>query len=391
MATHYDYLLIGGGMAAAAAARGIRETAGSGSVALLSRENDRPYNRPPLSKALWRGEPVASIWRDADLAGVGLLSGRDAVWLDPAGHRVRDDRGDEYGYGKLLLATGGTPRKPPFASERLIAFRTFADYERLRALAPSGARAVVVGGGFIGSEIAAALASNGVSVTLVFPEDGVCARALPKELSAHVTERYRAQGVRVLAGNMVTGLQDAGSKCTVRTRGGEVVDAEAVVVGIGIEPETALAQKAGLLVADGILVDATLRTSHADIYAAGDVASFPDPVLGRQRRVEHEDNANAMGLLAGQAMAGQPAPYDHQPFFYSDLFDMGYEAVGDVDTRLETVIDWQQPFAEGVVYFLREARVRGVLLWNRFGHVDAARELIAEPGPVEPAGLRGRI
>jgi NADPH-dependent 2,4-dienoyl-CoA reductase/sulfur reductase-like enzyme len=163
------------------------------------------------------------------------------------------------------------------------------------------------------------------------------------------------------------------------------------LAGAGIEPNVDLARKAGLAVENGIVVDELLRTSHPDIYAAGDVASFHNPALGKRIRVEHEDNANTMGKAAGRNMAGSAEPYRHLPFFYSDLFEFGYEAVGELDSRLETFADWKQPNKEGVVYYLREGRVRGVLLWNVWGKVDAARELIASPGPFSADSLKGRL
>jgi 3-phenylpropionate/trans-cinnamate dioxygenase ferredoxin reductase component len=164
------------------------------------------------------------------------------------------------------------------------------------------------------------------------------------------------------------------------------------VAGIGIEPNIELAQAAGLKVENGIVVNEFLQTgTNPHIYAAGDAAKFYNPALGNYLRVEHEDNANTMGRIAGRNMAGKSEPYNHLPFFYSDLFDLGYEAVGEVDARLESFADWKSPFKEGVVYYLRAGRVRGVLLWNVWGKVDAARSLIAEPGPFEPGDLKGRL
>jgi NADPH-dependent 2,4-dienoyl-CoA reductase/sulfur reductase-like enzyme len=173
--------------------------------------------------------------------------------------------------------------------------------------------------------------------------------------------------------------------------GDQVLEVDGVVAGIGVRPNVTLAQDAGLTIEDGIRVDASLRTSHPDIFAAGDVASLRHPVLGHPVRVEHEDNANTMGRLAGRSMAGEKVVFDHLSMFYSDLFELGYEAVGDLDPRLETVADWKEPFRQGVVYYLQEGRVRGVLLWNVWEQVDAARALILERGPFRAANLKGRI
>jgi NADPH-dependent 2,4-dienoyl-CoA reductase/sulfur reductase-like enzyme len=180
----------------------------------------------------------------------------------------------------------------------------------------------------------------------------------------------------------------------VRTDGGREVVADGVVAGVGIEPNAQLARRAGLGSAGdtgGIAVDELLHAGHPDIFAAGDVAAFLDPLLGTRRRAEHEDNANKMGTAAGRNMAGAREEYAHSPFFYSDLFDLGYEAVGELDPRLEIVADWKEPYREGVVYYLREGRVRGVLLWNVWGQVEAARRLIAEPGPFRAEDLKGRL
>ena len=177
----------------------------------------------------------------------------------------------------------------------------------------------------------------------------------------------------------------------LRTKSGEKVEVDGIVAGIGIEPNVDLAKAAGLRVENGVVVDEFLRTDRHEIFAAGDVANFYNPALGKRLRVEHEDNANTMGTAAGRNMAGKDQPYHHLPFFYSDLFDLGYEAVGDLDGRMQTVEDWKEPFREGVVYYLRDGRVRGVLLWNVWEQVDNARKLIAEPGPFRPQDLKGRL
>jgi len=388
---HYPYLVIGGGMTADAAVRGIRELDGNGPIGLIGAETDPPYSRPPLSKALWKGEPFESVWRKTSEAGVDLHLGRRATTLDLRGKRVVDDRGTDYTFGKLLLATGGTPRRLPFGGEDVIYFRTLEDYRRLRALAEQGKTFAVIGGGFIGSEIAAALAMQGCKVTMLFPEEGIGTRLFPAELARFLLDYYRGKGVDARPGEQVTGLSRSGSQVILETKSGLRATVDAVVAGLGIIPDTDLAKAAGLEVEDGVLVDDHLRTTHPDVFAAGDVARFSVPALGTRIRVEHEDNALTMGRAAGRGMAGDASAYTHLPSFYSDLFELGYEAVGDMDPRGQTVADWKEPFREGVVYYLRDGRVRGVLLWNVWGQVDAARALIAEPGPFTPQALLGRL
>lgn len=384
------YLIVGGGMTADAAIRGIREADATGTIGVIGAESDPPYNRPPLSKGLWKGDPETSIWRPPAPAGVTFHLGRRAVGLDAQAKRVTDDQGTSYAFSKLLLATGGAPRRLPLEAEDIIYFRTLADYRRLRALTREPRRFGVLGGGFIGTEIAAALRMQGCDVVMLVPESGLCARVFP-DLSAFVSDYYRQKGIEVRTGEGVGGLDRGGDRTVLRTTGQHSITVDTVVAGLGIQPSVELAQQAGLRVENGIVVDENCRTSHPAVYAAGDVASFHNPALGARIRVEHEDNANAMGAATGRNMAGQATPYHHLPFFYSDMFELGYEAVGELDARLETVSDWKEPFREGVVYYLKGGRVRGALLWNTWGQVDAARALIAEPGPFRANDLKGRI
>jgi len=302
----------------------------------------------------------------------------------------------DYTFDKLLLATGGAPRRLPFGGDHIVYFRTVADYRRLRSLAERGRQFAVIGGGFIGAQIAAGLAMNGCAVTVAFPEEALGSRVFPRELGLSLNSYYEEKGVRLLAKHEVVGVTPRGKRLAVEVRpidGGAAheVLVDGVVAGIGIQPNVELARAAGLGVDDGILVDELLRTSHLDIFAAGDVASFLSPALGMRVRVEHEDNANSMGRAAGRAMAGAAEPYHHLPFFYSDLFELGYEAVGQIDSRLEVVADWRTPNREGVVYYLQDGRVRGVLLLNVWEQVDAARRLISEPGPFRAVELKGRL
>jgi 3-phenylpropionate/trans-cinnamate dioxygenase ferredoxin reductase component len=386
----YKYLIIGGGLAGDAATKGIRELDPDGSIGLISLEPDPPYVRPSLSKGLWKGRPEQKIWRKTE-ERAELHLGCRVKQIDPEKKVVRDEQGNEYRYEKLLLATGGTPNRLPFGGEDILYFRTFRDYKQLRAWAEQGNRFAVIGGSFIGSELAAALTMVGKKVTMIFPDLAICSSIFPSDVARYLNDYYREKGVEVVTGDTVTALERKGDGLVIRTQSGHTFDVDGVVAGIGIRPNLELAEQAGLHIEKGIVVDEHLQTSAPYVYAAGDAANFYHHALGKRVRVEHEDNAVHMGKLAGRNMAGAGETYTHAPMFYSDLFDLGYEAVGDLSSKMETVTDWQEPFQKGVIYYLEGQRVRGVLLWNVWDQVDNARALIQEPGPFTAADLRGRL
>lgn len=388
----FNYLILGAGLAGSVAAKGIRSRDAKGTIALLGAEPHPPYDRPPLSKDLWTGKKSPEeIWRDIESLHTTLFPGRHATAIDVQKKTVRDDHGDHFHYGKLLIATGGAPRRiAGLDSERVIYYRTLDDYRALRDALHKDMRVVVIGAGFIGSEIAAALAMNGARVTLLIDGEFIGERVYPRALAGFVTNYFREKGVEIRAHSRVAGGSASGEGVTLQLENGRNVEAEWVVAGLGITPNVQLAQAAGLKVDNGVIVDEQLRAAP-DIWVAGDAANYPDATLGEHRRVEHEDAALTMGEHAGQNMAGANAPYRHLPYFYSDLFDLGYEAVGELDARLQTLEDWKEPFREGVVYYLKDGRVRGVLLWNVWEKKDAARELIAQRGPFEEKDLRGRL
>jgi 3-phenylpropionate/trans-cinnamate dioxygenase ferredoxin reductase subunit len=400
---HYSYLILGGGMAGQAAIQGMREIDHDNPIGVIGQEAHKPYKRPPLSKDLWKGKGLETIWYKSDMPLVEFHLGRTAQRIDAARKQVVDEHGDVYTYNKLLLATGGTPRllgRGP-ADPNIIYFRTLDDYQRLRAQAEAGKRFGVIGGGFIGSELAAALAMNGKQVIMALLEDGIAGRILPADSAAFLNEYYRQHGVTVLPHTEVVSIERQGKVILLRTKdiasGQQRTDeVEAVVAGLGVTPNIDLAREAGLTVEDGVVVDKFLRTSQPDIYAAGDIALAYNSALGRAVRVEHENNARVMGKAAGKAMAQhltgvEAEPYDYLPFFYSDLFDVGYEAVGQVDARLQTVSYWEKPHEKGVIYYLKDERVRGALMWNVWKYVDTARALIAEKGPLAPQDLAQRV
>jgi NADPH-dependent 2,4-dienoyl-CoA reductase/sulfur reductase-like enzyme len=390
---NYHYLIIGGGMAAASAVEGIRELDLVGSIGLISAELDAPYNRPPLSKSLWKGKALDSIWRKLENKQVNFHLGKTVKEIDAVQKRVIDDTGNVFTYEKLLLATGGRPRRLPFDDGSIIYFRTLSDYRELRKLTDTetGMRFAVIGGGFIGSEIAAALTLIGKEVIMIFPGNYVGERIFPASYARYLTNYFINKRVGVLEGEEVIGLETIGNQHILKTSAKREISVDGVIAGLGIEPNVELAQTIGLKVENGIVVDEFLRTSDTNIYAAGDVAAFFNPALNKRIRVEHEDNANTMGAMAGRNMTGKAEHYHHLPLFYSDLFDIGYEALGEIDSRLETFIDWKRVNQEGVIYYLQNDSVRGVLLLNVWGKIDAAREIIAEPGPFTPSSLKGRI
>ena len=388
----YDYLIIGAGMTADAAAKAIRKADAAASIGMVGDERQAPYERPPLTKALWKGDkPVDSIDLGTDRSGAVLHLERRIEVLDRDDRSARDDHGDIYRYRRLLLATGATPRKLPFAGDRVINYRTLDNYLALRRYAVPGAKIAVVGGGFIGAEIAASLSAVGCQVTMMFPGVSLGAGRFPAALAKFIDGYYRERGVTLMPGvKVVDGRADADG-VEVALSDGTTCRADAVVAGLGVTPNTGLAERAGLRVDNGVVVDEQLRSSDSDIFAAGDVANFHNAALDLRQRVEHENAAISMGEHAGRAMTGAGEAYTLLPYFYSDLFDLGYEAVGLLDDRLDIVENWTVPYREGVVYYIDDGRVRGVLLWNVWGQVDAARELIAERGPHDAENVRGRL
>jgi NADPH-dependent 2,4-dienoyl-CoA reductase/sulfur reductase-like enzyme len=387
----YQYLIVGGGLTGDSAVQGIRELDANGTIGMFSMELDPPYTRPHLSKGLWKGRPLEKIWRNTQKLDVAMHLGSRLVHLDPLEKCVRDEQGEEYSFDKLLLATGGSVNRLPYGGDNVIYFRDLHDYHRLRALSDQKERFLVIGGGFIGSEIAAALTMVGKKVVMVFPDQSIGANIYPNDLSHFLTDYYRDKSVDVLTNDSVEDLQKDGSRITVRTRSGRSFDVDGVVAGIGIRPNTQLAEQSGLQVDNGIIVDEHLLTAAQGVYAAGDIANFYHVALGRRVRVEHEDNAIHMGKLAGRNMAGADDSYTHIPMFYSDLFDLGYEAVGDISSKLQTVEDWQEPFKKGVIYYLDQEHVRGVLLWNVWDQLANARALLMDGGPFQALDLKGKI
>ena len=401
----YDYVIVGAGVAGASAARAIRRHDEDGTTLVIGREDDAPFYRPDLSKTLWLdedaaqgGEP-ASGWLLDDEARADLVTGVSVTAIDTETKSLALSDTSTVSYGRLLLATGAQPRTLDLPeSDRILTYRTLADYRRLRGVVQAGSRAVVVGGGYIGAEVAAALAQNDVTVTLLMSGETVQGHMFPRRLAQEVTEEFRARGVTVVGGSGAQAARLDGETVVVTDTTGAEHVADVVVVGVGVTPEDQVAQQAGITVEDGIVVDGTLATSAPDVWAAGDVARYEDDLLG-VRRVEHVNNAERMGSIAGQNMvrtrtgADELRSYDYTPFFWSDLFDDGYEAVGILDSSLTTVEDFTEDGSAGVVYYMDGGTVRGVLLWNVWDSVDQAKAVMSQSitEPQDRDDLVGRI
>lgn len=388
---HFPYLIVGGGMTADAAAKAIREIDKENNIGIITSEPSAPYKRPPLTKGLWKGKPFESIWLGTENLNVDLMLRKTVLHLDVKNKRVLTNDELEYSFDKLLIATGGTPRRLPVESESIIYYRTMEDYQRLRQIADMKNDFVVIGGGFIGSEIAAALRMNNKNVIMIFPNSGIGSKIYPQDVSVYLNQYFRGKGVEVLPGETAEVIDPRGDSVFVRTKSGRDIIADGMVVGIGIDLNTGFAEDAGIEIENGIIVDEFLRAGHPNIYAAGDLANFFNPLLGKRLRVEHEDNAVTMGKYAGKAMAGDAERYDYLPYFYSDLFEIGYEAVGEMNPNMDIIADWKSQYEEGVIYYLRNGHVRGVLLWNVWNMVPEARKLIAEDWSHSKDSLKGRI
>lgn len=390
----YPYIIVGGGMTAVAALQGIRENDPDGEIALFTKEAYEPYDRPPLTKGLWEKKDLESIQRSFDHSHVDVFLKTAVEKIFPESKQIHTEVGEEFAYEKLLLATGGHPIRLPDAPREVIFYRTRADFQKLKQLTEQKDNFCIIGGGFIGSELAAALVKNNKQVTMIFPEKGISDRMFPADLSDFLVNFYKERGVNVLRGKLVDKIQLQGDQLTVQyhdIRDEQVSEShfDGVIAGIGIKPNVALAQEAGLLVDDGIVVNTFLQTNDPDIFAAGDVANFIHHGLGKRMRIEHEDNANSMGKRAGQNMSGDLQAYNHFPFFYSDLFELGYEAVGETNAKLEIYEDWIEPFKKGTIFYLKENKIRGLIFWNLWDQVDKGREVIESGKSFQKTDLQG--
>ncbi len=389
----YQYMIIGGGMAGGSAVDAIREVDSQGTLILITQEPHRPYERPPLSKDFLMGKAdLRDVYLEPpayyDEHAVVIRSGAPVNEINPDAQSVTLDDGSTVHYQTLLLATGGSARRlamPGNALPGIFTLRTIEDAEHIRRAAEQGKRALVLGGSFIGAEVASSLAQSGVKVTMVYPDDYLLQGIAPHDLSLYLQKLYTERGVHLLPRTTVERFNGQEVVAQAVLDNGETLDVDLVVMGVGIRLNTGLARKAGLEMDDqeGVIVDELLRTSDPHIYAAGDIAAWPDPTFGRLR-VEHWDVAKNQGRRAGLNMAGAREPYTTLPYFFSDLFDLSFEAWGNLKSWDTTVLRGSLESGSFAYVYYDARRMVGVLAVGLPDEErDAMQALVRARAPLE--------
>ncbi len=395
MSADQTFVIVGASLAGAKAAETLRAEGFDGRVVLVGAELDRPYERPPLSKDYLRGEAGrAAVYVHEERfyveQEIDLRLGREAVALDVGAREIELDDGERLRYDRLLLTTGAEPRRLTIPGAELAGvheLRTVGDSDALRARLDRGGSVVVVGAGWIGCEVAASARQRGLEVTVVAPEAVPLERVLGPELGALYRDIHLDHGVRMLLETGVEGFEGDGAVERVRTSNGQTLDADFVVVGVGVRPRIALAERAGLAVGDGILVDERLRTSVPEVFAAGDVASHQHPFYGERLRVEHWSNALHQGPAAARSMLGIGGPYDRLPYFFSDQYDVGMEYVGLARDWDRVVVRGDLAARELIAFWMEGDRIQAGMNVNVWDVVEPIRRLIGERVAVDDARL----
>jgi 3-phenylpropionate/trans-cinnamate dioxygenase ferredoxin reductase subunit len=391
------FVIVGGGLAGAKAAQALREQGYDGELVLVGDEQDQPYERPPLSKDYLAGKAERQSafvhppdWYDEH--HVQLRLGVAATAIDAAAHEVTLGTGETIGYDRLLLATGSSPRRLPVHgadAQGVHYLRRIGDSEAIRAT--FGGRLVVIGAGWIGLEVAAAAREAGSEVTIVEMAELPLLAVLGPEIATVFANLHREHGVDLRLSTQLEEITTADGRATgVRLADGTVLDADAVVVGVGIRPNTELAEAAGLTVDNGVVVDETLRSSDNDVFAAGDVANARHPFLGRHIRVEHWANALNQPATAASAMLGGTDPYDELPYFYTDQYDLGMEYIGYVEPGgyASVTVRGDTDAREFIAFWLDgDNRVLAGMNVNVWDVVDPIKAIIKSRAPVDPAAL----
>jgi len=392
------FVILGGGMVAGYAAKQFVELGlKPGELAIISADTAVPYERPPLSKGFLAGKDTEdairinseNFYREHR---VEIKLGCEASSVDTSRKRLLLKTGGEVGFEKLIIATGARPRTlnvPGAGLGNVYYLRSLDDSKSVRRSAENVKQAAVIGGGFIGMEVAAVLAQKGIEVTMVLNEDRIWKRFFSPQMSAFFESYYADRGIRLVKSATVKQLRGNGIVSSVALADGQSVPCQMVVAGIGVTPLTEVLATSGLEVQDGVMVNEYLRTRHADIYAAGDVASYQDVIFGKRRRVEHWDNAVSQGQYCARALMGDQAPFRHVPYFFSDVFDLSYEYWGDASGADELIHRGDLASKSFSVWWLQQQRVVAVFTMNRPDEErEAAPKWIEEKRVVSTAKLK---
>jgi 3-phenylpropionate/trans-cinnamate dioxygenase ferredoxin reductase component len=393
-----DFLLVGGGMASAHCAAELRKRGEEGSVLLVGREPEPPYERPPLSKEYLRGEAERAdahvnppSWYEEN--GVELLSGRNVMSLDAAARTAKLQGGEEVSFGKALIATGAMVnilRVEGAENEGIHYLRAFGNSDAIRAEAEAAEHVVLIGGSYIGTEVAASLTAKGTKCTILAMEEVALSRTFGAAAGGWFQELIESKGVTFHGGEELDAFEGDGRVSAVIAKSGLSIECDAVVVGAGVRPDAMLAERAGIEVDGAIVCDAKLQTSVEGIYAAGDCCSYESVVHGRRIHVEHWDVAMQQGMHAAANMLGEDRDYEVVPYFFSDLADWtSLEYVGPAQDWDEEIWRGDRDGGEFSVWYLKDGRVAGALSVERSEDLAEARRLLA--GRVDVSAARGRI
>ncbi|WP_311407852.1 NAD(P)/FAD-dependent oxidoreductase [Liquorilactobacillus uvarum] len=378
---HFNYLLIGGGMAADQAAAGIRSADSKGSLGIISADSDEPYARPALSKKLWVDPDFAEAdtnFHTKEKNNATLFLKTQVISIDSAEHLVTTNKDTQFSYDKLLLATGSKPQTLAGPeSDLVVALRSKADYRKIRAFSDNHKHVIVVGNGYIGNEIAAGLIQNKVQVSLIVSGERLYDKKFPTYLSKKYQQKYLDAGVKIYPKKRAEKYEIEDTQVKVFLNDGTVLKGDGLVLGLGAKIELDLAEKTQLKTDKlGVVVDKYLKTSAPDIWAAGDIISYPDVILGRQN-AGHVNHAVKSGYIAGQNMAGKEISYNHTPYFYSWVFDISWEALGTVSSKLKMYAEKLQHSDGSIIYYFDDADIlQGVLLWNARINLDHYRNIL---------------
>jgi 3-phenylpropionate/trans-cinnamate dioxygenase ferredoxin reductase subunit len=370
----YDYLIVGGGISGAFASYAIRKNDKKGGIAIISSETHLPYDRVPLSKEFvrWERNFDELFFRKEGYYrknGIDVLLGHTAVAIDKKKKTVMLDNGSKYHYNKLLIATGGKPRKLDIAGsglEGVFYLRTIEDSIAIRQSFPSAKNAIVIGGGFIGCELAASMVSKGLDVTILEVMPHILGKAIDNKTSEWIKKYHESKGAKVLTGKKAVAIEGKdGHVSSVKTDDGKILAADIVAVGVGIKLNTDVAENAGIKVENGIHVNERMQViNEKDIFAAGDIANFYLPLLDRNMRVEHYDVAEKQGTVAGTNMAGGEASYNEPPYFFSDQYDLNINAFGDLSHPTKIVTKGEMSNSGFIQYYLEGKKLAAILAIN---------------------------